>query len=192
MGKIKHSPIDVRFKEIRQTALDVFAGAVLDKMLTSLPVENGHAHEGLITAYDQADLPKNKHVLAAMSKHEGKASGDPEASRAGKGQVVEGKNKTSLRIKVDLPFLYKMNEGMPIYVSDKYGRLGRKRHGEKSAQPLYSPRFQSDRPTGFLMWEEGGVKKFAQVRETTKTSGFLQAAVDAAFTSTLSNSWSKI
>lgn len=142
--------------EYAREDIDRLAAKIADVVLTTIPAENGHAHEALITAHNVVRMPHDDETYAVLSTHENKASGDARASKAGRGTYRETKYTVRLSIRAGLNFLAVLEDGGTLYPINP--------GGTKVGTPgeLYGKRSKTG--SGWLMWEEDGVKRFAKAR----------------------------
>lgn len=151
------------------------------ELLTEMPVEDGHAHESFITAAERLRLPKTKQAAIQFAL---RASNDPNAKKYAISELNKDADGITLRLGTALPFVRKMEYGLPIKVGDLSGNQGRKRvngDGGLVSPPgtLYGPRYSGTE--GVLLWREGGQTKIAKVRIPSGTdTGFFKKAVNAA------------
>jgi hypothetical protein len=169
-----------RIAQKRNSLTDHLTAVFLETVLNETPIENGHAHQAWISGADQAAeaLWQSGRIERTAEKHRTKASGDPEAEKAGKGTVSRTKTQLIVTIWNKLPFVRKLEYGLPITVGDRGGNRGPKRHGAATIHELYAPRLPNGKgswATGFLMWKEGGTWKFSKVRRPPATGAFAKA-----------------
>lgn len=162
----------------RNSMVDYLAAKFVDAVCQYTPVENGHAHEAWCTAAEQAaaQLYRSRHLERAEEKHRStKASGDLEAAKGGRGKATANKGALSVSLENKLPFVYKMEHGLPIKVGDRAGRTGHKVGGVATAGELYSPRSSSPGVSGWLFWRDASGEHFAKVRTPPATHAFARA-----------------
>lgn len=185
---IKH--LEQKIAKKRNSLMDVLVAEFLDTVCQELPPEEAHARQAFISAADQAAdmLYQSGRIERAAEKHRTTASGDPEAEKAGKGSAKT--TKTSLKVTLDnqLPFVKKLEYGIPITVGDKQGNRGKKEAGALGTGDLYGPRlpstnepgtgFSLDFPQGWLFWVDQSGAHFEKIRHVTP-QGFFAKAIAA-------------
>lgn len=140
------------------------------------PVEDGHLHQTFATALSHVGLPQIKGTQSAMA---GKGSGDPEAVAAGYGRSVGAKDSVTITVGTVLGFVDRLNSG-GTQDAGVDGNRGFKAEGAATVGQLYAPRL-SDGKVGFLMWMDGGTRRYARSRVITP-HGFFDTAEQAVVT----------
>jgi len=149
---------------------------VVDK---EAPVEDGHLHESFATALDGLIRFKLLHVADTQASMSVKGSNDPEAKRGGTGVAAKFKTGVTVLVRNDLGFVERLNSG-GTQEADVTGNQGRKTEGAATVGQLYAPRLSEGRE-GFLMWMEGGTRRYARSR-VIQPHGFFDAAEQAVVT----------
>lgn len=166
-------------EESFKIAFDRVVAAGLEGLLSAMPVESGHGHEAFISAADKAiPGPQTERVLSRFDQDR---SGDPKARRAGKGKLkLRGRN-WRFRISAHLPFLVVLDQGGVLSVTgNRTGGTGTKKGGVRTIGQLYAKRRQfTGGRHGVLMWQQGGRKRFARVRNFP-VADFMSAAYSSA------------
>lgn len=182
--------VEQKVAKKRNSLMDVLVAEFLDTVCKELPTEEAHARQAFITAADQAadQLYQSGRIERVAETHRTTASGDPEAEKAGRGSARA--TPTSLKVTIDnrLPFVRKLEYGIPITVGDRQGNRGYKENGAVGEGDLYGPRLPSTNepgtgfslafPQGWLMWVENGQKHFAKSRNDGP-HGFFAKAIAA-------------
>lgn len=137
------------------------------------PVEDGHLHQTFATALGNVGLPQVKGTQSAMAS---KGSNDPEAVAAGYGRAVGAKDSVTVTVGTDLGFVERLNSG-GTQEADVYGNRGYKAEGAATVGQLYAPRL-SEGKQGFLMWLDGGTRRYARSR-VIAPHGFFDTAEQA-------------
>jgi len=170
-------------EEIRLDLMDFLwdaAGEFTDEFFRVVdreaPVESGHLHQTFATALSNAGLPQTKGTQSAMQS---KGSGDKEAIAAGYGRAFGSKDSVTVTVGTDLGFVERLNSG-GTQIADVRGDRGVKTEGAATVGQLYAPRLSSGRK-GFLMWMDGGTKRYA-VSRVIEPHGFFDAAEQAVVT----------
>ncbi len=170
-------------EEIRLDLMDFLwdaAGEFTDEFFRVVdqeaPVEGGHLHQTFATALSNVGLPQTKGTQSAMA---GKGSGDPEAVAAGYGRAVGAQTSVTVTVGTDLGFVERLNSG-GTQEAGVQGDRGFKSEGAATVGQLYAPRLSEGRE-GFLMWMEGGTRRYARSR-VIQPHGFFDAAEQAVVT----------
>lgn len=164
-------------KKKQEQVTDYLSGQFVKAIGHHTPVENGHAHEAWVTAAEEvaAQLPRSANITREKEAHSStKASGDLTAAKHGKGRVSIGKKTIRVRMTNRLPFVYKMEHGLPITVGVR-GRTGTKSAGRGTEGELYAPRLSSPVGHGWLFWTDAGGEHFAKVRTEPPTLAFAKS-----------------
>lgn len=145
----------------------VAAGIALREVLENTPEEDGHAHcawmQGATDAAVGLGKPFNQPINAAVSPYVEASSGDPEAEKAGSGEVDADDKRVRIRIKNKLHFVSTLEHGgviRPIAPGGAKEEPAAKRPGEKG--PLFGDRKATGRGAVFFM--NGGTPTWARFR----------------------------
>lgn len=160
----------------KMEAADKALAYLFGKLLTYFPTEDGHAHEAWITAVEKL---KGKFTITdrVVDHHSGKRSNDPTAKKYGHASVKDSQKRLSVVIQNKLPFVRKMEYGLPITVGDESGNQGKKINPVKRPQekgPLYGRRGPGSE--GLLVFQQGGRLIKTKVRIPNET-GFVDRAI---------------
>lgn len=160
---------------------DILLAKLMGHVLDGNPVEDGHAHEAWIKAIlslkRYGKFPK---LFRIMDSHQRKRSNDPIAAKMGDSDYKATKKSLTVVISNNLPFVRKLEYGIPITVGDGQGNQGKKvdpvkRPPEKG--PLYGKRAQGSE--GLLVFEKGG-RVIKAKTHTPRETGFVKEAVNKA------------
>lgn len=165
----------LRKKKIKVT--DEVLAKLVDGVLEGNPIEDGHAHEAWLTAIESLGSPFSE-TLQVAGKHANKRSNDPTAKKYGESSVKEDKSSTLVVISNKLPFVKKIEYGIPITVGDETGNKGKKINPVKrppNKGPLYGKRESG--AGGLLVFERGGRTIKTTVATPTET-GFVAKAIE--------------
>lgn len=170
-------------EELRLELMDFLwdaAGEFTDEFFSVVdreaPVEDGHLHQTFATALSNVGLPQIKGTQSSMQS---KGSGDKEAVAAGYGRAFGSKDSVTVTVGTDLGFVERLNSG-GTQEADVNGNRGLKAEGAATAGQLYAPRL-SDGVRGFLVWMDGGTRRYARSRIITP-HGFFDTAEQAVVT----------
>lgn len=166
------SKITEKMKDVSSDA----AAYLFREILQGNPVEDGHAHEAWLSALEKikSNLPDVSGVIGQFSSVR---SGDATAKKYAQAQVKTDKSSTTVCVSNNLPFVRKIEYGMPITVGDDSGNKGAKINPVKRPPdkgPLYGKRASGS--NGVLVFEQGGRTIKAKVY-TSPNSGFVAEAI---------------
>jgi hypothetical protein len=149
--------LEAELKKHKDVVLDKVSGYFAGKLLTYQPIEDGHAHEAWITAFTKTNSSQLKKLYAVLDHFENLRSHDPKASTYGDGKLIISDKSSTIFISNKLPFVYKLEHGLPIRVGDESGNKGKKIDPVKRPPdkgPLYGKRSQGSQ--GLLVFEKNG------------------------------------
>lgn len=156
--------------------VDTLMSEFLDGVNEKLPVENGHAHEAFKAASESiaSSLPVSKSLRQSITPFANAGSGDSMAKSKGEGSVSSTDTKVTVKLSINLPFVYKLEYGLPIKVGDLAGNKGPKAESTPRGS-LYGPRNPGN--TGLLVWVENGVTRRAKIRNNITPYGFFRNGI---------------
>jgi len=153
------------------------AGVLTNEFFTVVdreaPVEDGHLHQTFATALANAGLPEIKATQSSMAS---KGSGDAEAVAAGYGRAFGSRDSVTVTVGTVLGFVERLNSG-GTQEAGVNGNRGYKAEGAATVGQLYAPRLSEGKP-GFLMWMDGGTRRYAKSR-VIAPNGFFDTAEQA-------------
>lgn len=166
-----------RLQQKKEDTVEHVLAYLVGKLLTHQPTEDGHAHEAWLVAIDGVEK-QYPTVSRVAAHHDSKRSNDPTAKKYGESSVSQEKQRTTVVISNNLPFVKKIEYGIPITVGDESGNQGKKinpvkRPPEKG--PLYGQRQGGSE--GLLVFEQGGriIKTKSHV---SPHAGFLKRTIE--------------
>lgn len=137
------------------------------------PVEDGHLHQTFAAGLSRIGLPQIRGTQSSMAS---KGSGDSNASDGGYGHASGTQTTVNVVVGTDLGFVERLNSG-GTQEADVYGNRGYKAEGAATVGQLYAPRL-SEGKQGFLMWLDGGTRRYARSR-VIAPHGFFDTAEQA-------------